>query len=152
PMFSGGLHGLGHALQMMNNRGHLFTRGYEDLGYIFTIQLGTQTAVVLGNKAYDRFFYPERDKSLTISAVYDFLHAAIGEVLFTAGREEYNNQRPVLLAVFKRERMIQYIDAMQKEVQLWLDGLADKGEMDISHEMLRLTQSVAAHAFIGENF
>lgn len=152
PMLSGGLPILGHALQMMNNREKLFRRGFEELGDIFSIQLGNQNAVVLGNKAYNRSFYNQTDKELNISDVYDFLHAAIGEVLFTAGRDEYYNQRPVLQAVFKRERMAQYIDAMNKEVKIWLEGLGTEGKINIADEMLRLTQNVAAHAFLGAGF
>lgn len=152
PMVSGGLPVIGHALEMMNNRRQLFERGYAEHGKLFTISLGNQNAVVLGDKDHNRIFYAETDKKLNISDVYDFLHAAIGEVLFTAGLEVYNNQRPVLLAIFKRERMEKYIEAMNIEVGRWLEALGDAGEINISAEMQRLTQYVAAHAFLGEDF
>jgi sterol 14-demethylase len=83
---------------------------------------------------------------------YTFLKIAIGEVLFIANPETYVNQRPVLQEVFKRERMAFYIKAMNKEVQTWLDSLGESGEMDISAEMLRLTQYVAGAALIGDDF
>jgi sterol 14alpha-demethylase len=152
PILSGGLPILGHALQMMNNREALFKRGFAEHGDIFAIQLGNRYAVVLGNKAYNRQFYTQTDKELNISAGYSSLKAAFGEVLFIAELDQYLNQRPVLQAIFKRERMVAYIDAMNKETQRWLDELGEKGRIDISHEMLRVTQYVAAHAFLGENF
>lgn len=152
PMLSGGLPVVGHALAMMRDRNQLFQRGYETHGEIFTIKLGPQPAVVLGNKAYNRVFYTETDKALNISEVYEFLRAALGEVLFTANAEAYDNQRPVLLAVFKRERMERYITAMNTEIRRWLDGLGDSGKINITDEMLNLTQRVVAHAFLGPNF
>jgi sterol 14-demethylase len=70
-------------------------------------------------------------------------------VLFTAGPEVYYNQRPVLMAIFRRERMVGYITAMNAEVDAWLARLGQRGEMNITAEMQRLTQYVAAHAFLG---
>ena len=152
PLVSGGLPIVGHALQMLNNRESLFKRGFAEHGDIFSIQLGNQYAVVLGDKQYNRAFYSQTDKDLNISEVYSFIKATFGPVLFAAGVEDYYNQRPLLQALFKRERMEQYIKAMNIEVQAWLDGLDNEGRMDISHEMLRLTQYVAARAFLGADF
>ncbi|MEM7801399.1 MAG: cytochrome P450, partial [Chloroflexota bacterium] len=45
-----------------------------------------------------------------------------------------------------------YVERMQAEVQLWLDGLGEAGEIEITKEMLRLTQFVVGHAFLGESF
>ena len=48
------------------------------------------------------------------------------------------NQRPILQAIFSRAKMGGYLQAMQIEVQAWLDGLGDAGEIDISAETLSL--------------
>jgi sterol 14alpha-demethylase len=152
PLVSGALPVVGHALQMLNNRETLFKRGFAEHGDVFGIKLGNQYAVVLGDKKYNRSFYQQTDKELNISDVYSFIKVTFGEVLFAAGKEAYTNQRPILQAIFKRERMEAYIKAMNKEVQMWLNGLGSEGRMDVSHEMLRLTQYVAASAFLGENF
>lgn len=67
---------------------------------------------------------------------YQFLKASSGEVLFTASKEAYYNQRPVLQEIFRRERMAGYIQAMNFEIQHWIDGLGNEGTMDLSAEML----------------
>lgn len=152
PIVSGGLPVLGHALQMMNRRDQLFKRGYKEHGDIFTIKLGPINTVVLGDKAYNRTFYTQTDKQLNVSRAYPALSAAVGETLFLAGPEKYMNQRAVLQVIFKRDRMVRYIEAMNVEIQRWLDSLGAQGKMNISAEMLRLTQYVAAHAFLGPNF
>jgi hypothetical protein len=45
-----------------------------------------------------------------------------------------------------------YIEAMNLEVQRWLDSLEQSGEMDVTKEKLRLTQYLAGHALIGSRF
>lgn len=152
PVISGGLPVLGHALEMMRDRASLFKRGYDEHGDIFTINLGPQKAVVVTGAEYNKLVYTQTDKALNMNDAYAFLKAALGEVLFIAGPEKYTNQRPLLQEVFKRERMAGYVDAMNREVQTWLDDLGSSGEMDLTAEMLRLTQYVAGAALIGAEF
>jgi sterol 14-demethylase len=152
PLVSGGLPVLGHALEMMRNRDRLFLRGFAEHGDIFAIKLGPQYAAVVSGAEHNKVFYTQTDRSLNMQDAYTFLKSSIGEVLFTANKETYYNQRPVLQEVFRRERMAQYIQAMNIEVQRWLDGLGESGEMDITAEMLRLTQFVAGRALIGPDY
>ena len=152
PMLSGALPIIGHTIEMIRSRERLFKRGYQELGDLFTIKLGPLNVVVVTGAEHNKQFYTETDKSLTMREGYDFLREAIGEVLFTADMATYYNQRPVLLEAFKRERMVGYIDAMNSEVSRWLDALGQSGEMDLSAEMLKVTQSVAGRAFVGEHF
>ncbi len=152
PMVSGGLPVLGHVVEMLRDREALFKRGYAEHGDLFAIQLGPQPTLVVTGAEHNRLFYTETDKSLNMQDGYSFLKASFGEVLFTASSEKYYNQRPVLQELFRRERMVGYIDAMNVEVQRWLDSLGQSGEIDLTRAMLRLTQYVAGRAFIGKNF
>ena len=152
PMVSGGLPGLGHVVEMLRNREALFKRGYAEHGDLFSIKLGPQPVVVVTGAEYNRLFYTETDKSLNMQEGYQFLKASIGEILFTASPETYYNQRPVLQEVFRRERMVGYIEAMNIEIQRWLDSLGQSGETDLAADMLHLTQYVAGRAFIGKDF
>jgi len=151
-MLSGGLPVLGHALEMLRDRDGLFKRGHAAHGDLFAIKLGPLNTLVVTGAEYNRIFYTETDKALNMQEGYAFLKEAIGEVLFTASKEDYYNQRPVLQEVFKRERMVGYIEAMNLEVQRWLDSLGQYGEIDVTQEMLRLTQQVAGRSFIGEDY
>lgn len=152
PIVSGSIPVLGHVVEMLRDRDGLFKRGHAEHGDLFTIKLANQYAVVVTGAEHNKTFYTETDKSLNMQEGYTFLKEAIGEVLFTANSETYYNQRPALQEVFKRERMVGYIDAMNIEIQRWLDGLGQSGEIDITQEMLRLTQYVAGRALIGPNF
>jgi sterol 14alpha-demethylase len=152
PMVSGGLPVLGHVVEMIRDRESLFKRGYAEHGELFAIKLGPQPVLVITGAEHNRQFYTETDKTLNMQDGYTFLKEAIGEVFFTVSPEAYYNQRPVLQEIFRRDRMVRYIEAMNAEVQRWLDSLGQSGEIDLAQEMLRLTQHVAGHAFIGKNF
>lgn len=151
PLVSGGLPVIGHVLEMLQDRDALFRRGYQEHGSIFSLNLAGQQTVALGGAEYNRIFFTETDKSLNVNLPYEFLRAAVGEVLLTAPKDVYYNQRPILLAIFRREQMASYVHSMNIEVQKWLDGLGDSGQIDISAEMMRVSQLVAAHAFLGPN-
>lgn len=152
PIVSGGLPVLGHALEMMRDREKLFKRGYREHGDVFAIKLGPRFAAVVSGADNNKIVYTQTDKSLNMQEAYGFLKASLGEVLFTASKEAYYNQLPVLQEVFRRERMAGYIQAMNIEIQRWIDGLGDSGTMDLSAEMLRLAQFVAGHALIGPQY
>ncbi len=152
PVVSGGLPVLGHALEMMRDREKLFKRGYREHGDVFAIKLGPRFAAVVSGAENNKLVYTQTDKTLNMQDAYQFLKASLGEILFTASKEAYYNQRPVLQEVFRRERMAGYILAMNIEIQRWIDGLGDAGVMDFSAEMLRLAQFVAGHALIGPQY
>lgn len=151
-ILAGGLPLVGHSLQFMRDKDTLFRRGYAAHGNIFGIKLFNQPVAVLTGPTLNRFFYTETDKSLNINEVYGFLRAALGEVLFTASKDVYHRQRPALQTIFSREKMGRYVERMQTEVQTWLDNLGEAGQFDVSQEMLRLTQYVVGHAFLGDSF
>lgn len=152
PMASGGLPVIGHILEMLRDRESLFKRGHAEHGELFALKLGPQPVLVVTGAEYNKLFYTETDKALNMQDGYAFLKASIGEVLFTASADDYYNQRPLLQEIFRRERMVGYIDAMNIEIQRWLDSLGQSGEIDVTSEMLKLTQHVAGRAFIGKNF
>ncbi|MBI1295989.1 cytochrome P450 [bacterium] len=149
---SGALPLAGHTLEFQRNSTGLDQRGRAEHGDVFGFKLmGKNVAVVTGAE-YNKLFYTETDNSLNIREVYSFLKATFGEVLFTAPKERYQNQRPLLQAIFSRQKMAEYAVAMQYEVQRWLDRLGEAGEVDISAAMLDVTRDVAGHAFIGPDY
>lgn len=152
PMLSGRLPIVGHAAEMQRNQERLFKRGYEEHGDVFAIQLGKQPIAVVTGAEHNRKVYAETDKALNVNEALQFVAEAFGEVLLTAPKEIYENQRPLLQALFSRQRMVGYVQAMEAEVGRWLAGLKDIGRLNITEEMTHLTQYVAAHAFIGAEF
>jgi sterol 14-demethylase len=152
PVVSGGLPVLGHALEFRNERNGLFQRGLAEHGDIFSIRMGRQEAAVLLGPDHHQTFFMETDKALNMDKPYRFLKAMFGEVAFTASKEVYQEQRPILHYPFRRQKMIHYVTIMQQVVQGWLDGLDDEGEMELTEEINWLVQQVAGYCFMGPDF
>ncbi|MDX2138649.1 MAG: cytochrome P450 [Chloroflexota bacterium] len=152
PLVSGGFPVIGHTFEFARDRDALFRRGFEEHGNVFSFQLMGKPFAVVTGAANNKLFYGETDKALNMDEAYDFLRATFGDILFVAGQERYQNERPLLQTLFRHDKMARYVNAMRAEVQRWLDSLGDSGEVNISAAMLPLTQMVAGHAFIGANF
>lgn len=152
PFVSGGLPIAGHTLEFTRDPNGLDRRGQAEHGDIFAFRLANKNVATVSGAEYNKLFYMETDHALNISDVYEFVKAAFGEVLFIAPHDVYMNQRAVLQAIFSRQKMARYVQAMQAEVQLWLDGLGNEGTFDIAQEALAIARSVAGRAFIGDNF
>ena len=148
-MIKGGVPLLGHLVAYITKQDVLFRRGAREKGDVFGLNLmGQKVAVLTGAEAKEAFFN-ETDKSLNMNQAYDFLRAIFGEVAFLAEHETYLNHRPILHALFSRQRMLAYVDVMVKVVEQWLEGLGESGEMELTSEIMDLVKEVAGRSFLG---
>lgn len=152
PMLPGAKPLVGHALEFQNARNALFEEGLRTIGPIFALRLANRRAAVLIGPDYHELFFTETDKRLSMHKTYRFLRAMFGDVAFAADPETYVKQRPVLHLPFKGAKMPGYLEIMQAEIQRWLDGLGESGEMELTAEITELVQNVAAHALMGRQF
>lgn len=149
-MVKGGLPVLGHLVDYITNQDVLFRRGAREVGDIFGLNLlGQKVAVLTGPEAKEIFF-KETDRSLNMNQAYDFLRAIFGEVAFLAEHETYLNHRPILHALFSRQRMLAYIDVMAEVVRAWLDALGESGEIELTSQIVDLVKEVAGRCFLGK--
>lgn len=149
-MVAGGAPLLGHLIGYITRQDELFRRGAAQVGDIFGLNLmGQKVAVLTGAEAKEAFF-KETDKSLNMNQAYDFLTAIFGEVAFLAEHETYLNHRPILHALFSRQRMLAYVGVMDDVVREWLDELGDRGEMELTAQILDLVKEVAGRCFLGK--
>jgi len=143
---------LGNILGFAKNRHALLRRGREKFGLVFSFKLGPKPVAVLLGPEYHQIFFLETDKALSIEKPYENLAAVFGKVAFLAPPDVYLEQRPILQAPFRPEKMQKYATIMQREIQKWIDSLAPSGEIEITREMGKLVQTVAAHTLMGEDF
>ena len=143
---------LGNLPGFMRDRHAMIRRGYDRFGKVFSFRLGPRPVAVLLGPDHHETFFGETDKALSLDKPYANLAAIFGKVAFLAGREEYQEQRPVLYTPFRPEKMRKYVGIMQREAQRWIDSLGAEGEMEIGEEMKGLTQAIAGHALMGEDF
>ncbi|MCO5182708.1 MAG: cytochrome P450 [Anaerolineae bacterium] len=149
PLTSGAKPIVGHALEFRSNRPQLIERGFAEHGNVFAIKLANQNVAVVIGTENQKTFFMETDKRLNIQEPYQFLRAIFGDILFLAPHDEYMRQRPFVQELFKRDKMLHYVDVMQEVVQDWLDTLEDEGEMELVKELGWLVQEVAGNCFLG---
>ena len=149
-MVKGGLPLIGHLVAYITRQDELFRRGAKEVGDVFGLNLmGQKVAVLTGSESRETFF-KETDRSLNMNQAYDFLAAIFGEVAFLAEHETYLNHRPILHALFSRQRMLAYVEEMVEVVHEWLDSLGDSGEIELTGEILDLVKEVAGRCFLGK--
>ncbi len=147
-----GLPLLGNIPEFIRDRHTLLRRGYKTLGPVYSIRLGPKPVAVLVGPEFQQFFFQETDRALRMDTAYEMLAATFGKVAFLGSKEIYQEQRPILHAPFQREKMVRYVQIMQREVQNWIDCLGPEGEMEISGEIGRLVQQIAGYALMGPAF
>lgn len=153
PPFLPGLPLLGNALDFARDPVALFQRGYERLGPVFGVHLARKPAVVLIGPEHNRFVLENTDTIFSMREGYQFLKPMFGErIFFAASREEYRNQRAMMLPAFQGRRMAGYVEVMGRETQRWLDELGEEGVFDLVTSLERLTMYIAASALLGEDF
>ena len=152
PMVPGALPLIGHALKFNKNRPEFLRKGYKRFGKIFGIKLGPKKTAVLVGPEYHRVFFGQTDKKLNIGKPYGFLKPIIGNVLFVAGHETYQNQRPIIYEPFRKEKMLGYISVMAEVIQKWLDKLGEQGEMNIVEEVQKVVKEIAGYTLMGKQF
>lgn len=143
---------IGNLIGFLTGRHRMIRKGYDRFGPVFSFKLGPQPVAMLLGPEHQQMFFTETDKSLSMDKPYANLAAIFGKVAFLAGREDYLEQRPVLYTPFRPEKMRRYVGIMEKEARRWIDSLGREGEFEIVAEMKGLTQAVAGHALMGEDF
>jgi len=147
-----GLPLIGNALEFRRNHVGLIRRGLREKGPVFGIRLGPQRAAVLVGPEQHEVFFAQTDKALRIDKAVGFLKAAFGETGLTAPPDVYQRRRPVFQAPFRGGKTDHFLAVMQEEVQRWLDAWGDRGELELTAPISRLTQRIAAHALMGRQF
>jgi len=147
---SGSLPIVGHLFEYVRKQDKLLQRGAKEHGDIFALNLMGQNVAVLTGAEAKKVFFKETDKTLNMEEAYEFLAAIFGKVAFLADHETYMNHRPILHALFSRERMKGYLTVMVDVVSEWLGGLEESGTMEISAEMVSLVKEIAGRSFLGK--
>jgi sterol 14-demethylase len=131
----------------------LIQRGLREQGRIFSLRLGNKPAVVLLGPEYNRFFFEETDKLLSMREAYPFFRQMFHKQLyFYADLEEYREQRGIIWPRFQGKMMADHVDVMVKETHAFMDRLGDEGELDLAHALAPLVVNVAAGALVGTDF
>ena len=153
PMLPGGLPWLGHALRLREDPVALLREGAARFGDVFSIRLaGTRVTVFLGPRAQSVFFQAPETR-LSAREVYRFTTPIFGRgVVYDTTPAAMDEQMGFLYPALRDERLRAYTRAMQEEVEAFVSGWGDEGELDLAAAMNELTVFVASRCLVGEEF
>lgn len=153
PFVSGGRPVLGHALEFLSSPERLLSRGLDEHGRTFSVQLPGRSAVVLLGPEHAKFLFAETDKRLSIRKAYPFFFHMFGrDGYFLAEPQEYRRQRAMVLPRFQSRQMEHHLAVMERSVRDFIAELGDEGEFDLVEALGPLVMRIAAHCFLGADF
>ena len=141
---------VGNFPEYMRDHVALLRRGYARHGPIFALRLGPQRAVVLVGPDFNRFFFTQADKLLSVPEIYRFVVPMFGPVLNAAAdRVVRRSQLALLHSAFVREALAGHMRVMDEETRAWIAGLADVGSFEIYQAFSRLALRVTLKTLLG---
>jgi sterol 14-demethylase len=143
----------GHALEFARNPVRLLQRGRDRFGDVYSFLLaGTQVAVLTGPEANEVFFRA-RDDQLSAKAAYRFMAPIFGkDIAYDASPKRMDEQLDLVTPALTERRLRAYACFIQEEVEGYLDGWDDRGEIDLLELTNELTVFIASRCLVGPEF
>ncbi|MFP6582762.1 MAG: cytochrome P450 [Candidatus Hydrogenedentota bacterium] len=153
PMVGGREPLIGHARKFMSDPVNFLMDCYREYGEIFRLRLGNREHVVMLGPEFNKFFFAQTDKLLSIREGYPFfLKMFSKDFYFFAPHDDYMMQREIVMPRFKGNAMRSYVSLMAQETEDLAEELGESGEFDLIPTLGPLVMNIAAHAFLGSDF
>ena len=131
----------------------MLRRAHARLGEIFAFPLaGRDVTAFVGPRAHAAFFGAD-ESQLSAREVYRFTVPIFGPgVVYDVGPEILDEQMGFVVPALRDERLRAYARAMREEVEAYVEGWGDEGEVDLLVALNELTVFIASRCLIGEEF
>ena len=150
PRFVEGWPLVGNFRAYMRDHVALLRCGYEHHGPIFGLRLGPQRAVVLVGPDFNRFFFTQADKLLSVPEIYRFVVPMFGPVLNAAADCIVRRSQLALLhSAFVKETLIRHMRVMDEETQAWIADFADAGRFELYEAFSQLALRITLKTLLG---
>jgi len=127
-----GLPIVGHALEYSRDPMAVLWRGYREHGKAFSIRLGPKPAAVFLGPENQRAFFAETDRRLSISDTFQWVVPLFGaDFPLAAHGAVHKRVRAELRAPLSASARRPMLPAIAEEVDEWLDGLGERGELEL---------------------
>lgn len=121
----------------------------RDYGDLASFRIGPHRFVFVNHPDYIKEVLVTRQANFIKSRALQRAKCFLGEGLLTAEGAAHRRQRRLAQPAFHRERVAGYGDAMVDYAARTRDAWHDGAEIDVSHEMMRLTLAVVARTLFG---
>lgn len=153
PKVSGEKPDVGHMEEFGVNFAEFLMRCNAECGELAEYNMGGQQTVLMSGPEAQEAFLKTLDKKLSRAAAYQATVPVFGKgVIFDAPPDRMKTQLKIQVDALRYQNMKNYAAIIAKEVQDWVDGWGDEGEVDFLDEFIRLTLHTACHCLLGPDF
>lgn len=153
PKVSGEKPDVGHMEEFNVNFARFLMRCNAECGELAEYNMAGQQTVLMSGPEAQEAFLKGLDKKLSRAAAYQAMVPVFGEgVIFDAPPERMKTQLKIQVDALRYQNMKNYAQVIAQEVQDWVAGWGDEGEMDFLDEFIRLTLNTACHCLLGADF
>jgi sterol 14alpha-demethylase len=153
PRVSGEKPGIGHMEEFGVNFARFLMRCNEECGELAEFNMGGQQTVLMSGPEAQEAFLKSLDTKLSRAAAYQATVPVFGKgVIFDAPPEKMKTQLKIQVDALRYQNMKHYASIISREVEDWVAGWGEEGELDFLDEFLRLTLNTATHCLLGADF
>lgn len=153
PKVSGEKPGAGHMEEFSVNFARFLMRCNAECGELAEFNMGGQQTVLMSGPEAQEAFLKTLDLKLSRAAAYQATVPVFGKgVIFDAPPDKMKTQLKIQVDALRYQNMKNYSAIISQEVEDWVAGWGDEGELDFLEEFLRLTLHTATHCLLGKDF
>lgn len=153
PKVSGEKPTVGHMEEFSENFARFLMRCNAECGELAEYNMAGQQTVLMSGPEAQEAFLKTLDKKLSRAAAYQAMVPVFGEgVIFDAPPDRMKTQLKIQVDALRYQNMKNYATIIAREVEDWIAGWGDEGEMDFLDEFIRLTLNTACHCLLGADF
>jgi cytochrome P450 len=131
----------------------VFLDAAQRCGEVAYFRIGPHHAYLLTNPAHIRHVLQDNARNYHKSLLYDKLKVAVGDGLLTSEESYWLRQRRLAQPAFHRQRIAGLASVMAQAAQeltvRWETIAAHEPEIDVAHDMMRLTQAIVLRTLLG---
>ncbi len=153
-MLSGGVPGLGHAVEMRGDPTRVIRRGRAEHGDVFAMRMpaGNYTVVMTGHEAQETFFRL-RDEDVSQREVYKLTIPVFGKgIAYDAEPHIMREQLGFFHAALRERRLRTYCDGFIEEAERMFGAWGDRGVADMLEVGNEVTLYTSSRSLLGTQF
>ncbi len=153
PTVSGATGEAGHFEEFCANPALFLSRAHAENGEVCQFDLnGLRTVLLVSPEAQEAVFRAP-DEQLNAAAAYQMMVPVFGPgVQYGAPPELERQQLKIQATGLRQDRMQRYAAVIAGEVEAWVEGWGEAGELDIYEAFTRLTLKTSTHCLMGTRF
>tara|TARA_R110000823_G_scaffold305166_3_gene427093 strand:+ start:20885 stop:22231 length:1347 start_codon:yes stop_codon:yes gene_type:complete len=153
PKVSGEKPGVGHMEEFGVNFARFLMRCNAECGELAEFNMGGQQTVLMSGPEAQEAFLKTLDKKLSRAAAYQATVPVFGKgVIFDAPPDRMKTQLKIQVDALRYQNMQHYAAIIAQEVEDWVAGWGEEGELDFLDEFVQLTLHTACHCLLGADF